>query len=361
MKTIKLFIVDDSAVVRQTISKLVADDDSIELLGVAADPIFAMAKFKTKGLPDVLILDIEMPRMDGITFLKHIMNENPIATIICSTAAKSGSSKAIEALQSGAVELIEKPNVQTKAFFEKSKESFINSIKSASKARLKKIVTVNNKLKDKQISKVDSIGGSDSVIVKKKNIALKGGQKVIAIGSSTGGVQVIEKILTSLPSTVAPILITQHMPAGFTASLAKRLDNICKITVKQAENGEEVNPSTAYIAQGDKHLLIKREGLKYVIDIKDGPKVSHHRPSVDILFRSFANELGRNGTGIILTGMGSDGARGMKEMSENGAKTYAQDEASCVVYGMPNEAVKLGGVTSSLSIQKIIELIQSIR
>ena len=358
MKSIKLFIIDDSAIVRQTISKLVENESDIELLGVAADPIFAMQKFKTTGIPDVLILDIEMPRMDGITFLKQIMSEQPIATIICSAIAKSGSHKAIEALQAGAVELIEKPNIQTKAFLEKSKESLIQSIKAASNAKLRKIT---HKLSKSNISAQNSIQSTDNIVVKKRATPLVGGQKIIAIGSSTGGVQVIEKIITSLPSESVPILITQHMPAGFTASLAKRLDTISKISVKQAEDGEELQLSTAYIAPGDKHMLIQRVGLKYMIHIKEGPKVSHHRPSVDVLFRSFANEVGRSATGIILTGMGSDGAHGMKEMFDIGAKTYAQDEQSCVVYGMPNEAVKLGGVSHSLSIEKIIELIQSIR
>ncbi|MEA2092293.1 MAG: chemotaxis response regulator protein-glutamate methylesterase [Campylobacterota bacterium] len=355
-KTIKLFIVDDSAIVRQTISKLVEDEAEIELLGVAADPIFAMQKFKTTGTPDVLVLDIEMPRMDGITFLKQIMSEQPIATIICSSVAKSGSHKAIEALHAGALELIEKPNVQTKTFLKQSKDSLIHSIKAASNAKLKKITT--KKTDSITSSKIES---TDSIIIYKKNLAPAGGTKVIAIGSSTGGVQVIENILTSLPAKTMPILITQHMPAGFTASLAKRLDTISDIRVKEAIDGDEVENSTAYIAPGDKHMLIKRIGLKYIINIKDGPKVSHHRPSVDVLFRSFANEVGRSGTGIILTGMGSDGAHGMKEMFDVGAKTYAQDENSCVVYGMPNEAVKLGGVTNSLTIQKIIKLIISVR
>jgi len=357
MRTIKLFIVDDSAIVRQTISKLVENETDIELLGVAADPIFAMEKFKTKGTPDVLILDIEMPRMDGITFLKQIMSEQPIATIICSSVAKSGSYKAIEALQAGAVELIEKPNIQTKAFLEQSKTSLIQSIKAAANAKLKK-TPKNHKVNEKYSNPIQS---TDNVVIQKKTTPLAGGKKVIAIGSSTGGVQVIEKILTSLPSGIVPILITQHMPAGFTASLANRLDSISNINVKEAKEGDEIQSSTAYIAPGDKHMLIQRVGLKYIINIKDGPKVSHHRPSVDVLFRSFANEIGRSATGIILTGMGSDGAHGMKEMFDIGAKTYAQDEQSCVVYGMPNEAVKLGGVTHSLSIEKIIELIQSIR
>jgi len=361
MKKIKLFIVDDSAIVRQTISKLVEDVQEIELLGVAADPIFAMAKFKTKGIPDVLILDIDMPRMDGITFLKQIMNDKPIATIICSSNAKSGSLKAIEALRAGAVELIEKPNIQTKAFFEQSKESLIQSIISASNAKLKVIKNNHNLYATKKTIEDSKLECSNDVLAVKKHPPIHGGQKAIAIGSSTGGVQVIETILKSISSATVPIMITQHMPAGFTASLAKRLDSICKINVRQAEDGEELQSSTAYIAPGDKHMLIKRVGLKSFITIKDGPKVSHHRPSVDILFRSFANELGRSATGIILTGMGSDGARGMKEMFDNGAKTYAQDEKSCVVYGMPNEAVKLGGVVNSLGIEKIIELIQSIR
>ncbi|MCD4667799.1 MAG: chemotaxis response regulator protein-glutamate methylesterase [Sulfurimonas sp.] len=356
MKTIKLFIIDDSAIVRQTISRLVENEEGIELLGVAADPIFAMQKFKTTGIPDVLILDIEMPRMDGITFLKQIMSEEPIATIICSAVAKSGSNKAIEALQAGAVELIKKPNLQTKAFLEQSKTSLINSIKAASNAKLKKIPNRQIKSDSKIINKIES---TDSII-HKKTPPLVTGQKVIAIGSSTGGVQVIEKIITSLPSTTVPILITQHMPAGFTSSLAKRLDAISKISVKQAQDGEVIESSIVYIAPGDKHMLIQKVGLKYIINIKDGPKVSHHRPSVDVLFRSFANEVGKSAVGIILTGMGNDGAHGMKEMFDVGAKTYAQDEESCVVYGMPNEAVKLGGIKKSFNINKIIELIQSI-
>jgi len=342
MKTIKLFVVDDSAVVRQSISKLVENEPDIELLGVASDPIFAMSKFKKVGLPDVLILDIEMPRMDGITFLKQLMNETPIATIICSSAIKFGSSKAEELQQAGAVSLIKKPNLQTKEFIEQSKNNFIEAIKNASKAKLKVIKDSNIKLTP-----------SHHHIV--------GTKKAIAIGSSTGGVQVLEKILTALKKDTVPIMITQHMPAGFTASLASRLDTLCQLKIKQAENGDELEQSTVYIAQGDKHMLLERVNSKYVIKIQDGPKVSHHRPSVDILFKSFAHELGSSGVGIILTGMGSDGAKGMKEMFDTGAKTYAQDEQSCVVYGMPNEAVKAGGVSHILSIEKITELIQSIR
>jgi two-component system chemotaxis response regulator CheB len=351
MKKIKLFIVDDSAIVRQTISKLVANEEDIELLGVAADPIFAMKKFQSVGLPDVLILDLEMPRMDGISFLKQIMSENPIATIICSSLAKSGSTKAIQALQAGAVELIEKPNLQTKTFLEQSKAVLLNSIRTASFAKVTKVT--------KHFS---HLNGDEDFGLKSQDIhPAIGAKKVIAIGSSTGGVQVIEKILTSLHTGVVPILITQHMPAGFTASLAKRLDTLCELTIKQAQQGDELMPSTVYIAQGDKHMTLKREGLKYLIEIKDGAKVSHHRPSVDVLFRSFVTSVGKSGIGIILTGMGHDGAHGMKEMFDIGAKTYAQDEESCVVYGMPNEAVKLGGVSHTLSIEKIIELIQSIR
>jgi len=351
MKAIKLFIVDDSAIVRQTISKLVEGEPDIELLGIAADPIFAMKRFESVGFPDVLILDIEMPRMDGITFLKQIMSENPIATIICSSLAKSGNSKSIEALQAGAVELIEKPNLQTKAFFEKSKVALLDSIRAASHAKVKKI--------SHRIKTVSSENDFFEEI--KVTHTAVGGKKAIAIGSSTGGVQVLEKILSSLHTVVVPILVTQHMPAGFTASLAKRLNTLSKLTIKQAEDGDELLESTVYIAPGDKHMIVQRDGLKNIIKIKDGPKVSHHRPSVDVLFRSFASAVGKNGVGIILTGMGNDGAHGIKEMFDIGAKTYAQDEKSCVVYGMPNEAVKMGGISHSLTIEKIIELIQSIR
>jgi len=347
MKKIKLFIVDDSATVRQTISKLIENENDIELLGVAADPLFAIKKFQTTGLPDVLILDIEMPRMDGITFLKQIMQENPISTIICSSCAKSGSLKAIEALQSGAVDIIEKPDLQTKAFLEKSKNILLSSIRSAALVRVKKVSNTSIKSNPKK-----DIQPLSTTINNKK---------IIAIGSSTGGVQVIEKILTSLKETVVPILITQHMPAGFTASLAKRLNNLSKLTIKQAEHGDKLVDSTVYIAPGNKHMTLKKEHTNFIINITDGPKVSHHRPSVDVLFRSVANSIGKNGIGIILTGMGNDGSHGMKEMFDVGAKTYAQDEQSCVVYGMPNEAKKLGGVCHSLSIEKIIEYIQSIR
>ncbi|MCD6189979.1 MAG: chemotaxis response regulator protein-glutamate methylesterase [Sulfurimonas sp.] len=355
MKTIKLFIVDDSAVVRQTFSKLVEGDPQIELLGVAADPIFAMNKFKAYGLPDVLISDIEMPRMDGITFLKKMMQEHPIPVIICSAVAGEGSQKAIEALHSGAVEVIGKPKLGTKRFLENAKAELIDSIKAASKAKVGKIVSKAIRTKEDTISSVDDVVAS-------KTVASSGiGARVIAIGSSTGGVQVLENILSSLPSRTVPILITQHMPAGFTASLAKRLDQLCNIRVKEAQTGDKLEPSTAYIAPGDKHMLIKRNGLHYSIVTKDGPKVSRHRPSVDVLFRSVANEAGKSAVGFILTGMGEDGARGMKEMFDKGGKTYAQDEQSCIVYGMPKEAVKRGGVFKSLDIRSIIEAIINVR
>jgi len=328
MKIIKLFIVDDSAVVRQTFSKLVEGDPQIEILGVAADPIFAMNKFKSHGLPDVLISDIEMPRMDGITFLKKMMQEHPIPVIICSAVAGE---------------------------LENAKAELIDSIKAASKAKVGKIVSKAIRTKEDTISSVDDV-------VVSKTVASSGiGARVIAIGSSTGGVQVLENILSSLPSRTVPILITQHMPAGFTASLAKRLDQLCNIRVKEAQTGDKLEPSTAYIAPGDKHMLIKRNGLHYSIVTKDGPKVSRHRPSVDVLFRSVANEAGKSAVGFILTGMGEDGARGMKEMFDKGGKTYAQDEQSCIVYGMPKEAVKRGGVFKSLDIRSIIEAIINVR
>ncbi len=350
---IKVFIIDDSAIVRTTIAALIEDDKKIILLGSASDPILAQDKFIKKGWPDVIILDIEMPRMDGLTYLRKIMIEHPIPVIICSSVAQHGSKNAIEALSIGAVEVIAKPEIGVKSFLEDAKGHFLYVIKAAAKAVIKPTSKHITPILVNEMTK-----NSADVILSLQSKNIPKMQKIIAIGASTGGVQTLEKLLTALPINIPPIVITQHMPAGFTKSLAERLDKICAISVKEAEDGDKLLHGRVLVAAGDKHMMIKQDGRSYHVEIKDGPKVNRHKPSVDVLFRSCANEAGVNAIGIILTGMGDDGARGLKEMFESGAKTYSQEEASCIVYGMPKVAVEIGASMAALSLEEIVEIIK---
>lgn len=350
---IKVFIIDDSAVVRTTIAALVEDDKKIILMGSASDPILAQEKFTRKGWPDVIILDIEMPRMDGLTYLKKIMIEHPVPVIICSSVAQKGSKNAMEALSLGAVEVIAKPEIGVKSFFEETKGLFLYAIKAAAKAKVRSA--------SKPITPIvidDRTKNSADVILPLQSKMVPTMQKIIAIGASTGGVQTLERILSALPANVPPIVITQHMPVGFTKSLAERLDRLCAVSVKEAEHGDKLLHGRVLVAAGDKHMMVKRDGRSYCVEIKDGPKVSRHKPSVDVLFRSCANEAGANAIGFILTGMGDDGARGLKEMLQSGAKTYSQEESSCVVYGMPKVAVEMGASMGALSLEEIVEIIK---
>lgn len=355
---INLFIVDDSAIARTTISGMLEGENDIALHGSASDPILAEAKFNRIGWPDVIILDIEMPRMDGITFLRKIMRENPTPVIICSSVAQNGSRNAMEALSLGAVEVIAKPEVGLKSFLEESRYLLLHAIKAAyaSKEGMKRrsVPPPSKRIVPNETRKLDA----DSVLSLKANVSHTKTHTVIAIGSSTGGVQTLEKILPALPEKTPPILVTQHMPVGFTRSLADRLNRICAISVKEAENGDKLLSGRALIAPGDKHMTLKRSGNSYIVEIKDGPKVSRHKPSVDVLFRSCANEAGANALGFLLTGMGDDGAKGLKEMRERGAKTYSQDEESCIVYGMPKAAVEIDAVIGVLTPDQIIETIK---
>lgn len=352
---IKVFIIDDSAVVRTTIVALVEHDKQISIMGSALDPIIAEEKFKKSGWPDVIILDIEMPRMDGLTFLKKVMREHPIPVIICSSVAQKGSKQAIEALSYGAVEVISKPEVGIKEFLEETKGLFLYAIKAAAKAKAKILYAPKPSV---PIAANDLNKNSADVMLPLISKIMPHMQSIIAIGSSTGGVQVLERILRSLPAQVPPIVITQHMPAGFTKSLAERLDGICAVAVKEAEHGDKLLYGRVLLAPGDKHMMVKRQGNSYIVEIKDGPKVSRHKPSVDVLFRSCANEAGASSIGFILTGMGDDGARGLKEMRDRGAKTYSQDERSCIVYGMPKAAVDMGASMGALTPEQIIEAIK---
>lgn len=353
MSEIKVFIVDDSAVVRQVLTGLLESLPGITVIGAAPDPIFALKRMETDW-PDVIILDIEMPRMDGITFLKKLMHEHPTPVVICSTLTAKGAEVTMQAMSAGAVDIITKPTVNLKGFLQDSRTLLADAVKAASHARLKRSSTSVNPQQNEVKPKLtaDSVISPSSLAPMSETT-----DRVIAIGTSTGGTQALEYVLTRLPRNVPGIVIVQHMPEAFTAAFAKRLDSLSQINIKEAEQNDRVIPGLALIAPGGKHMLLRRSGAQYRVEIKDGPLVSRHRPSVDVLFRSTAQSAGRNAIGIIMTGMGDDGARGLKELHETGALTVAQDEASCVVYGMPKEAVKLGATDAEMSLSHIPELI----
>lgn len=345
MKKIKVLIVDDSALVRQTLSDILSSDPRIEVIGLASDPYNAAEKIM-KEVPDVITLDVEMPRMDGLTFLKKIMTQHPIPVVICSSLAGKNTETALKALEFGAVEVIHKPALGTKQILQESSTILCDVVVAASRTTAKKM--------SKETTLVQPKLSADVIISKAKpDSVLMTTEKVVAVGASTGGTEALKIFLEAMPRDCPGIVIVQHMPEGFTAAFSKRLDSICQITIKEAANNDTVLPGHALIAPGNRHLLLKRSGARYFVEIKDGPLVSRHRPSVDVLFRSTARYAGRNAIGVIMTGMGDDGAKGMLEMKEAGAYTIAQNEESCIVFGMPNEAIKLGGVDRVLSLEAI--------
>jgi len=335
-KKIKVLIVDDSAVVRQTLAEILSSDPQIEVMSTASDPFIAAERIRHE-IPDVITLDVEMPRMDGITFLHKIMSQHPIPVVMCSSLTEKGSETALKALEYGAVEIIQKPRMGTKTFLEESRVRICDAVKAASQARVRRVSASTHTVAPKLTA--------DVIMAKPKSHAMmQTTEKVVVIGASTGGTEALRIFLESLPADCPGIIIVQHMPEGFTRAFSQRLNGLCKITVKEAENNDTVVRGRALIAAGNHHLLLKRSGARYYVEIKDGPLVSRHRPSVDVLFRSAARYAGKNAVGVIMTGMGDDGARGMLEMKQAGAVNIAQDEASCIVFGMPNEAIKLGGV-----------------
>lgn len=355
-KKIKVLLVDDSAVVRQVVQDILSKQRDIELR-VAQDPIFAKEKMKNDW-PDVLILDMEMPRMDGLTFLKQIMNHRPTPIIICSSLTEQGAEITLQALSAGAFSIMTKPTLGVKDFFNSSSASLLNLIRSASLVRTEKMQRKESTATDApHVSKKLT---ADAILSAPNSSAMvKTTEHIIAIGTSTGGTQALEYILPKLPRTCPGIAIVQHMPEHYTKAFAARLNSISQIEVREACNGDVLHPGLALIAPGGKHMLIKRSGAKYHTEIIDGPLVSRHRPSVDVLFRSVATYAGANAIGVIMTGMGDDGARGLKELFDAGAKTIAQDEDTCVVFGMPKEAIKLGGAKEVVSLDEIIERIKS--
>lgn len=344
MNKIKVLIIDDSAVVRQALENILSSDPQIEVIGTAADPYIAAKKMQ-ENAPDVITLDIEMPRMDGLTFLQKIMSQHPLPVVICSSLADELSQTSIKALEYGAVEIIQKPKLGTKQFFEESRILICDIIKAAASVTPKRVSSFRE---------VPKKLTADAVLSKSKtNAMIKTTEKVIAIGASTGGTEALREFLEVLPPDCPGIVIVQHMPENFTKAFSRRLDGLCQISVKEAANNDTVLRGQALIAPGNNHMLLKRSGARYYVEVKKGPLVSRHRPSVDVLFRSAARYAGSNAMGIIMTGMGDDGAKGMLEMKETGSFNIAQDEASCVVFGMPKEAIKLGGVDKILPLEKI--------
>src|SRR3989337_2130167 len=344
----KVLIVDDSAVVRRVLTNIISSDPGLEVMATASDPFVAAEKIAHE-VPDVITLDVEMPRMDGLTFLQKIMSQHPIASVIISSLAGGGSETALKALEYGAVEIITKPKSGTKEFLEESAILICDAIRAAAIAKLRRphaaALPVSQKL------------SADAVLTKVRatKAMLRTTEKVIVVGASTGGTEAISEFLMSMPPDSPGIVIVQHMPEKFTASFAKRLNSVCAISVKEAEDNDTVIRGRALIAPGNRHMMLKRSGARYYVEIKDGPLVSRHRPSVDVLFRSAAMYAGKNAIGVILTGMGDDGAKGMSEMKEVGAFNIAQDERTSVVYGMPREAVKAGAVERGLPLNNIAE------
>jgi len=348
---IKVMIVDDSAVMREVMQQLLAPHKDIEVVGAAMDPLLALQKMKTVW-PDVILLDVEMPRMDGITFLRQIMATRPTPVVICSTLTEKGADITLQALSAGAVEVITKPTMGLRDFLQGSAQEMLAAIRTAAKARVRGAAGPTL-----EKSTVDAVVSAPSAGLHNQRTS----ERIVVLGTSTGGTQALEQVLSQLPRSAPAIAIVQHMPEKFTRSFAERLDSLCAIEVREAQNGDRLLPGLALIAPGGKHMLIKRSGGQYQVEVKDGPLVSRHRPSVDVLFRSAAVQAGRNVLAVIMTGMGDDGARGLKDLHEAGAKTYAQDEASCVVFGMPKEAIKLGGVDQVVALDDIPNVLMSWR
>jgi two-component system chemotaxis response regulator CheB len=350
VEKIKVMIVDDSALVRQVISQALTADPGIDVIATASDPLFALQKMKAQW-PDVLVIDIEMPRMDGITFLKKIMAERPTPTVVCSSLAEEGAQATFEALEAGAISIITKPKIGLKSFLEDAANDIIQAVRSAARANMRAVrssATLRSPALDHPRLSADAMLSAPS-----HRALARTTDQVVAIGTSTGGTQALEAVLTQLPASCLGIVIVQHMPEKFTAMFAERLNELCQIEVREARNGDRVIPGRALVAPGGRHMMLKRNGAQYAVEVVDGPLVNRHKPSVDVLFRSVAKFAGANALGIIMTGMGDDGARGMKEMHDAGARTIAQDEASCVVFGMPKEAIKLGAADQVIPLDHI--------
>jgi two-component system, chemotaxis family, protein-glutamate methylesterase/glutaminase len=333
--TIKVLVVDDSALIRSLMTEIINSHHDMEVVATAPDPLVARELIKLHN-PDVLTLDVEMPKMDGLEFLEKLMRLRPTPVVMVSSLTEKGSEITMRALELGAVDFVAKPKMSITTGMREYSDEIADKIRVASRA----------KIQTKTLS-------STSIALPKIGNRLISSEKLIIVGASTGGTEAIKAFLLNMPSDCPGIVITQHMPAGFTKSFANRLDSLCKITVKEAQGGERILPGHAFIAPGDKHLKVIRSGANYMTELDDSPPINRHKPSVDVLFDSAAINAGKNSIGVILTGMGKDGAAGMNRMREAGAYNFAQDEASCVVFGMPKEAIAYGGVHEVLPLKEM--------
>jgi len=336
--TIEVLVVDDSAVVRQVLTAVLNEAPDINVYATASDPIFAQQQMQKKW-PDVIVLDMEMPRMDGLTFLRRVMSERPTPVIICSSLAEKGAEVSLQALSAGAIDIITKPQLGIKDFLLDAKQLLWQTVRGAAGAHVaRRASRAINPVVAPLVDLVAMTTTTDTIVV---------------IGTSTGGTQALEEILSKIPRTCPGIAVVQHMPEKFTAAFAKRLDDVCDVDIKEAESGDRLIPGRVLIAPGGHHMEVQRSGAQYIAKVFRGPTVNRHCPSVGVLFRSAARAAGRSAMGIILTGMGDDGARGLLEMRQAGCRTIAQDEASCVVFGMPKEAINIGAAKEVMSLAQI--------
>ncbi len=353
---IKVLIIDDSAMTRQILTALLSNDPDIRVVGAAADPIIAQEKI-ARLKPDVITLDVEMPRMDGLSFLEKLMSTNPIPVVMVSSLTEKGCETALRAMELGAVDFVTKPRIDIKEKLPEIVREVVGKIKAAAgaKVRPRAMLTLNPPKKNTAdaMLKIGSVSSAES------HAMIKTTEQVIAVGASTGGTEALAEFLSVMPADSPGIVIVQHMPEKFTTAFARRLDSICRISVSEARDGDRILAGHALIAPGSFHMLMKRSGARYYVEVKDGPPVNRHKPSVDVLFRSVAKYAGSNAIGVIMTGMGDDGARGMKEMKDAGCYNIAQDEASCVVFGMPKEAIAMGGVDTVSSLRDIHKVIHN--